>query len=136
MSAPRTWTLTVCPDCGNHLTGVSYCGHQRAGTGPTGIAFDKLVPCAVIEAEPVLDLLESLVPTETYDPSPAGLAVVEGFLREWRPQPLLLATRLVATMGCRLAGCRCEGGYVWPVARIHLAFGHAAQTCRRSCRVP
>jgi hypothetical protein len=54
------WALTVCPDCGNHLTGVSLCGHQRGGDGPTGIDFSKMVPVAAVELDPMLDMLERL----------------------------------------------------------------------------
>jgi hypothetical protein len=56
---PRRWTLTVCPDCGNHLTGVSLCGHQRGGGGPTGIDFSKMVPVAVREDRAVAADIEA-----------------------------------------------------------------------------
>jgi hypothetical protein len=60
-ASPRRWTLTVCPDCGNEQTGFALCEHQRGGDGPTGIAFEKMLPVRVIEEEPVLDLVERLL---------------------------------------------------------------------------
>lgn len=46
---PRRWELKACPDCGNAQTAFALCEHQRAGNGPTGIDFEKLVLVAVRE---------------------------------------------------------------------------------------
>lgn len=72
MSAPRIWRLTQYPRtmAWDREIGV------RGSALPVGASVETF------EAEPVLDLLESLVPTEEHDPSPADLAVVGAFLRE------------------------------------------------------
>jgi hypothetical protein len=79
---PREWTLTVCPICGNHLTGFSLCSHQKGGDGATGIDFDNMVPMRVLEAEPVgrerdelLDVLEGLLVKKRLSPDAADAGV-------------------------------------------------------------
>jgi len=57
---PRRWKLKACPDCGNALTAFALCEHQRAGDGPTGIDFEKLVLVAAREDRAVAADIEAV----------------------------------------------------------------------------
>jgi hypothetical protein len=89
----KTWTIKICPDCGNHTTSFVLCEHQKGGDGPTGIDFDKFQAVEVVAAEPVADLLERLrdayhltAVRSSYPPQANVVRDLEALLRVLRPE--------------------------------------------------